>query len=72
MTFRHDDERRQQMARAGFTVRQIDVDRKTREVVTVWYQYDPEECAEWMQRVTGADGDASTAPSHSSSSRASA
>ena len=43
MSYRHNDERRVEMARQGFVVRQIHVCRESHQVVSVWYVYDPDD-----------------------------
>ena len=46
MSFKYNDERRQEMERQGFLVRQIHVSRETHQVTSVWYVYDPRTEAE--------------------------
>jgi hypothetical protein len=41
VTYRYNDERRQEMERQGFLVRIVTVDKVTHEVTTIWYVYDP-------------------------------
>ncbi len=41
MTYKFNDQRRQEMAAKGFLVRIITVDKVTHEVTRVWYTYDP-------------------------------
>ena len=41
MSFKYNDERRQEMERQGFLVRQIHVCRESHQVTSVWYVYDP-------------------------------
>jgi hypothetical protein len=52
MSFKFNDERRLEMARAGFEVAQIIVDRTTHKVTAILYAYQPCEAAEWLERVT--------------------
>ena len=46
MSYRHNDARRVEMARQGFLVRVIIVDRKSHEVTFIKYIYDPRTDAE--------------------------
>jgi hypothetical protein len=52
MSFRYNDERRLEMAAQGFAVRQLQVDSETHEVTSVWYVYEPDDAAKWLQSVT--------------------
>ena len=43
MSYRHNDARRVEMARQGFVVRCIIVDRETHQITSIWYAYDPDD-----------------------------
>jgi hypothetical protein len=41
VSYKYNDERRQEMAAMGFLVRVINVDRRTHKITAVWYTFDP-------------------------------
>ena len=54
MSYRHNDERRIEMARQGFVVRQIHVCRETHVITFVWYAFNPDDGDELVLREAAA------------------